>query len=104
MEIDIEKLSEDELIELNHRIIERLKFLQSTRNHREMMEFSIGEKVTFQPPGHEKLVGTLMKYNKKSVTVVTDKGQRWNVSPFLLTKVEDKGENSSKKGNILKMK
>lgn len=104
MKIDIDHLTEDELIKLNHRIIERLKFLQANRNHREMMEFSIGEKVTFQPPGHEKLVGTLMKYNKKTVTVITDQGQRWNVSPFLLTKVSNKGENSSQKGNILEMK
>jgi hypothetical protein len=30
----------------------------------------------------------LTRYNKKTVTVVTDSGQHWNVSPSLLTKVE----------------
>ena len=29
MKIDIDSLSEDQLIELNHRIVERLKFLES---------------------------------------------------------------------------
>jgi len=31
MAIDIDKLSEEELIELNHRIVERLKFLAAGR-------------------------------------------------------------------------
>lgn len=30
----------------------------------------------------------MTRYNKKTVTVVTDAGQHWNVSPSLLTKVE----------------
>jgi hypothetical protein len=29
----------------------------------------------------------LTRYNKKSVTVITDDGQRWNVSPHFLSKV-----------------
>ena len=104
MEIDIEKLTEDELIELNHRIVERLKFLQATREHKEMMEFNIGEKVTCRPPGREKQVGVLMKYNKKTVTVVTEQGQRWNVSPFLLSKVVDKKHSSNRNINVIQMR
>ena len=41
MKIDIDTLTEKELIELNHRIVERLKFLESMRTHAEMMEFSV---------------------------------------------------------------
>jgi hypothetical protein len=29
----------------------------------------------------------LTRYNKKTVTVVTDDGQQWNVSPSFLSKV-----------------
>lgn len=44
MKIDIDKLTEAELIELNHKIVERLKFLESMRAHSDMMAFSVGEK------------------------------------------------------------
>ena len=104
MKVDIDKLTEDELIELNHRIVERLKFFQAMRDHKEMIEFNIGEKVSFEPPGREKQVGVLMKYNKKTVTVVTEQGQRWTVSPFLLSKTVDAGNRSSKNGNVIQMR
>ena len=70
MKIDIDTLTEKELIELNHKIVERLKFLESMRAHAEMMEFAIGEKVSFSPPGRGDVTGILVKYNKKTVTVL----------------------------------
>ncbi len=42
----------------------------------------------FHPDGQPELVGILTRYNKKTVTVVTDPRQHWNVSPSLLTKAE----------------
>ena len=104
MKIDIEKLSEKELIDLNHRIVERLKFLETMRAHNKMMKFNVGEKVSFEPPGREKQIGVLVKYNKKTVTVVTEQGERWNVSPHLLSKVRDTKPELSKIGNIIKIK
>ncbi|MDT8397086.1 MAG: hypothetical protein RQ899_00520 [Pseudomonadales bacterium] len=99
MKIDIDRLSSEELIDLNHRIVERLKFLESMHHHNEMMKFSIGDKVSFEPPGRGRQVGTLVKYNMKSVTVITESGQKWTVAPQLLSKVKDvkKGD----KGNII---
>ncbi|MDA2918478.1 hypothetical protein MYX76_03110 [Desulfobacterota bacterium AH_259_B03_O07] len=89
MTIDIDRLSEEELIELNHRIVERLKFLESMHTHNEMMQFSPGEQVSFEPSGRGRQIGTLVKFNKKTVTVITDSGQKWNVSPHLLSKVKN---------------
>ncbi len=43
--IDIDRLSEAELVDLNHRVVERLRFLQQMRAHTEMLEFSIGDRV-----------------------------------------------------------
>jgi len=103
MKIDIDKLTEKELSGLNHRIVERLKFLESMRAHAEMMEFNIGEKVSFKSPGHETQIGALVKYNKKTVTVVTEEGQRWNVSPHLLSKVKE-SKASGKKGKVVDLK
>lgn len=103
MKIDIDALTEKELIELNHRIVERLKFLESARRHKEMMDFNIGERVTFSPNGRERQFGVLVKYNKKTVSVVTEQGERWNVSPFLLSKVKSKESTNVKKGKLLKL-
>jgi hypothetical protein len=65
MKIDIDKLTEEELTDLNHRIVERLKFLESYHTHKEMMGFSPGDQVSFEPPGQKKRTGTLVKFNKK---------------------------------------
>ena len=81
MKIDIDKLSEAELIDLNHRIVERLRFLNQRRAHEQMLKFKIGDRVTFQPEGLPPVVGMLTRYNRKTVTVITDDGQHWNVSP-----------------------
>src|SRR5215213_9609715 len=94
MKIDIDRLSEAELIDLNNRIVARLRFLQQMRAHVEMLEFKIGDRVSFQPPGHGPVEGMLTRYNKKTVTVVTDDGRQWNVSPTFLSKaVPPKGKN-----------
>ena len=45
--IDIDRLSEAELVDLNHRIVERLRFLAQMRAHARMLEFSIGDRVGF---------------------------------------------------------
>jgi len=103
MKIDIEKLTEPELIELNHKIVERLKFLESARTHTEMMAFNIGEKVSFSPAGRGELTGMLVKYNKKTVTVLTEDGQKWNISPHLLERVKKPKRNVKRSGNVIDM-
>ena len=103
MKIDIDNLTEKELIDLNHRIVERLKFLESMKAHAGMMAFSVGERVRFYPHG-EAVVGMLVKYNRKTVTVLTDDGQKWNVSPHLLEKVKVSESPVDKSGNVIKLK
>ncbi len=75
MKIDLLELTYDELIELNHKVV--------------MMQFCLGEKVSFDPPGKERQIGTLLKFNKKTVTVITESGQKWNLSPQVLRKVKN---------------
>ncbi|MBI3771136.1 MAG: hypothetical protein HY272_00310 [Gammaproteobacteria bacterium] len=103
MKIDIDRLTEKELIDLNHRVVERLKFLESMRAHSEMLEFSVGEKVCFRPPGRDEVVGVLVKYNKKTVTVLTEDGQRWNVSPHLLEKLKESKQSVKRSGNVIEI-
>ncbi len=49
-----------------------------------MLEFRIGERVTFHPDGRPQVTGMITRYNKKTVSIVTDDGQRWNVAPHFL--------------------
>jgi hypothetical protein len=88
MTIDIDHLTEAELSDLNRRIVERLRFLHQMRAHASMLQFSLGDRVTFDTDDGRTIVGTLMRYNKKSVTVVTDDQHRWNVSPIFLHRAE----------------
>jgi hypothetical protein len=84
MDIDIDRLTEAELVDLNHRIVERLRFLRQMRAHARMLEFRIGDRVAFQPEGRAVVVGMLTRYNRKTVTVTTGSGERWNVPPAML--------------------
>ncbi len=87
MRIDIDGLTEAELIDLYNRVGERLRFLDQVRAHSAMLQFSIGDRVTFVVDDNRAVKGVLTKYNKKTVTVLTEDGRRWNVSPTLLRKV-----------------
>jgi len=87
MKIDIDALSESELVDLNHRIVERLRFINQMRAHRDMLEFGIGDRVWFEPDRRGRIEGMVTRYNKKTVSVITDDGRRWTVSPHLLQRV-----------------
>jgi hypothetical protein len=101
MKIDIDKLSEAELIDLNHRIVERLRFLNQMRRHSQMLELKIGERVTFHPEGHPQLFGIVTRYNKKTVTVISETGQHWNVAPGFLRKVEARDQKGSQNAKVV---
>ena len=101
MKIDIDKLTEQELVDLNHRIVERLRFLNQMRAHESMLEFRIGDRVSFEPEGRPVVFGMLTRYNRKTVTVITDGGQRWNVAPALLRRVVDVKSGSDQDPNVI---
>lgn len=81
MDIDIESLSESELIALNHRIVERLKTMRQQQAQQKMQDFKIGQPVWFESPEGNRISGMLTRYNQKTVTIITEDGRRWNVSP-----------------------
>ena len=61
------------------------------RAHAHMLAFRIGDRVSFQPDGRPVVIGMLVRYNRKTVTVMTDSGECWNVAPGLLRRPEDSG-------------
>ncbi len=101
MSININDLTETELAELNNRIVERLRFLHQARAHSRMLEFKIGDRVSFEPNGRPPLIGILARYNKKTVTVITDGGERWNVAPSLLHRVLESDNANAQYPNVI---
>ena len=88
MPIDIDALSEAELVDLNQRIVERLRFLHQMHAHQTMLKFSIGDRVTFEDGQGLTVEGTLTRYNRKSVTVIGSDGRRWNIAPGVMRKAD----------------
>ena len=81
--IDIDQLSEQELHDLNRRVVERLRIMQQVRAHKEMLHYRVGQRVSFRSADRT-IQGVLTRYNRKTVTIITDAGEQWNVSPTLL--------------------
>jgi len=86
--IDISQMNEQELLALNRQIVARIRFLRQSREQVQMLEFNIGDRVSFEDRGVPHY-GVLHRYNRKTVTVLTEDGGHWNVSPSLLRRVID---------------
>ena len=101
MPIDIDQLSESELIDLNHRIVARLRFLREMQAHSSMLDFRIGERVQFHPERRAPVTGVITRYNKKTVSVLTDDGHRWTVAPELLERARPNATPSARSDNVI---
>ena len=86
MHINIDNLTQDELLALNRRVLTRLKLLEQHDTLNSMVKFEVGQRVSFDPDGRIR-TGLLVKFNPKTVVVLTEEGQRWKVSPQLLRHV-----------------
>lgn len=86
--MNLDELNYDELVALNHEIIERLNLLDSIEAFNEMRLFELGAKVSFDSNAGKQL-GSVFKHNRKTVGVLTESGRRWKVSPHLLTLVKE---------------
>lgn len=89
MSIDIDSLSMAELEELNDRVVERLKYLDTVKAQQAMMEFKLGTQVSFDSPKHGRVFGTIIKFNRKTVAVLSEDRRQWRVPPHILTPIKD---------------
>ena len=90
MTVSLETLTEKELVELNHQIVERLRLLRQMRTHKHMLQFNLGEKVCFDGPDGNLVTGVLTRFNKKTMTVVSKETHTsWNVHPCLIKKFQE---------------
>lgn len=85
-DIDVTQYDEKELRELNRKISERLVTLTILK----VRNYSVGARVQFTTTKtREHVIGTVEKLNTKSVTVRTDAGRQWRVSPGMLSTVNE---------------
>jgi len=98
--INISGLSIEELVELNHEIMARIENLHQAASYRSMAKLKVGDRVSFTPTPGQPLQGTILRLNKKTVSICTDEKQYWKVSPTLLTKVTAAQANSGR-SNVL---
>ena len=85
----IKGLGEEELRYLNRLIVERLKLVSQEKSTRAMSRFNTGETVHFTDIEGREKCGQILKLNKKTASILTTDGQRWNVAPALLRGIED---------------
>jgi len=76
-EIEIEKLSLKELVELHDKIARRLWELQKGKLSEKLGEFQIGDKM---------IIGIVIRVNKKTLSIRSQEGC-WYVSPWMVKKV-----------------
>ena len=86
----IKDLGEEELMYLNRLIVERLKLVSQAKSTAAMSRFNIGEMVRFDTDDGRTISGRIIKLNKKTVSIVTNERERWNVAPVFLRSVETK--------------
>jgi hypothetical protein len=102
MAFDITRLSEDELLELNQRIVERLRFIRSAKNLTRLAQFSVGMIVEFTTDDGRTISGRVARLNQKTAMVVTAAG-RWRVSPSLLRPAAVENEPGGPASRVLAM-
>ncbi|MBN1982470.1 MAG: hypothetical protein JW795_13135 [Chitinivibrionales bacterium] len=81
----INKMGEEDLRFLNKLIVNRLKWLVDTQCQSLLAQFHPGDRVHFQNRAGDYLIGTVVRINKKTISVSTEDHEGWwNVSPGLL--------------------
>ena len=101
-DVDLSRLNEEELMELNHKIIQRLRFIRDTRSHHHILKFNVGDVVRFSPEPGRTIVGTIVRLNRKTVSMVTKEGCHWRVSPAYLSleRTSQESENNDTHSSI----
>ncbi len=86
---DIEKLSLEELLELNRRVVRRIDYLHNLKTRAHLDRFEPGDKVSFQSDGHA-VQGLVVRVNSKTLSIRT-KDTHWNIHPRFVTKLPETG-------------
>jgi hypothetical protein len=72
--VDLTDYTEEELIELNRRIVERLRSLHQQRRYQEMARFNLGDTVSFTAEAGRTVAGKVIRANAKTITILSSTG------------------------------
>lgn len=86
--INLDDLSMDQLIDLNKRVVRRLKDLNTQQQTQAAAQFRIGDIVSFLDTDHKKVVGFIVSIQKTKINILSETGNKWSVSPVLLSPEE----------------
>ena len=78
--IDLTRLSEQDLIDLNRRIVERLRLIRSARQLVQLARFTVGVQVEFATDDGRIVRGAITKLNRKTATVCCNTSGHWHVT------------------------
>jgi hypothetical protein len=87
MHIDLAQFTEEELVALNRRIVERLHMIRSARQLVELARFSVGMSVEFTADDGRTIRGSITRLNRRTATICSAEAGHWRVSPALLRPV-----------------
>ncbi|MGL0957762.1 hypothetical protein ABMX86_22835 [Vibrio vulnificus] len=77
--MDIDTLTRTELIELNNRIVARLESMDELEVQSKRQQFTLGSPAEFVDDKGTARVCVVVKFNKKTISVSTANGERWNI-------------------------
>lgn len=85
----LKELSEQELRELNHAVVARLRAATNTRCAEAMESLTIGDAVEFDANRRGMVRGIVQGLNTKTIAVLDTRGRKWKVTASLVRRVED---------------
>ncbi len=80
----IKSLEMKDLFYLNKIIVDRIRILQQVKASEKMANFHVGQRVGFILDDGRMQNGRVIRLNKKTVSIITDEQEQWNVAPALL--------------------
>ena len=81
----VDSLADNDLQLVNRYIEERAKSRNQDRRAALMASFNVGDSVSFEDKQGQQRQATILRVNKKTVSLLTDDDERWNVAPELLS-------------------
>ncbi|MBC8388880.1 MAG: hypothetical protein H8E13_12635 [Actinobacteria bacterium] len=84
----IDLLDINDLVQLNNYIVKRIKLISSAIAIKEVHDFDLLDRVYFINNDGNRIIGTIVRLNQKTVTIKSDDGVRWRVSPYFLKRLQ----------------
>ncbi|MBN20424.1 MAG: hypothetical protein CL678_03975 [Bdellovibrionaceae bacterium] len=88
----VDELNEEQLRELESYILLRREELRSSPKEKKIDDFFIGQEICFTSSEGELIFGMITGFSETKVSVHTENGRQWRVSPFLIKDPHEKEE------------